>query len=508
MINLSLIKAHVEFAPDRAAVLTGNRCITWHELHNETEKKICYLLERFGQKFPVQACYISPNRPELISWLAAFSTLGIPVTGLDYTLSHSDLKKLLITLRADFILISTKTFDLGRAESGFGDNSSLLVDLNSTDFENGVYEKCDINGDISALLKGLGIPNTPFRSVGLTSGTTGMPKLVIRSRPFDQRRFAFFTNRYGFTFEDRFLVSMPLYHAAGNGWARMFMGLGATIYLASVDDPEELKNIIERQYITASVMTPSILREVLDAAESNATFKHTLKWVLVGGKHFPVQQKERALDQLGPIIHEYYGTTETGVNTIAEPHDLENHPRSVGLPFDGNAIAIIDPCGSRLGTEEIGTVAVASYMNMDSYSDGSSNSVTFDGKSYLLTSEKGYLDQEGRLYLLNRSSVSDNLYNIYGLEDAIRALPCIADVALMPSDNQSSSQVNCAIQIKYKTKAPSQLHDGIRKLVSTAQMQLLRYGVVPKIPYSPSGKVKVRDLELLLSGPCCNEYRS
>jgi acyl-coenzyme A synthetase/AMP-(fatty) acid ligase len=256
-------------------------------------------------------------------------------------------------------------------------------------------------------------------------------------------------------------------------------------------------------------MTPFTVRGLLDTIEANTkSFKHALRWVLVGGKHFPVQQKKRALDRLGPIIHEYYGTTESGVNTIAEPHDLENHPRSVGLPFDGNAIAIIGPGGSRLGAEEIGTVAVASYMNMDYYSDGSSNRIVFDGENYLPTSEKGYLDQEGRLYLLNRSAAPDNLYNIYGLEDAIRALPCVADVALLSSENQSGSQVDCAVQIKYKAKVPSQLRDDIRKLISKEQMHLLCYRVVPQIPYSPSGKVKVRDLELLLSGPCCNRHRS
>ncbi|MBI3752597.1 MAG: hypothetical protein HY266_00940 [Deltaproteobacteria bacterium] len=86
-------------------------------------------------------------------------------------------------------------------------------------------------------------------------------------------------------------------------------------------------------------------------------------------------------------------------------------------------------------------MAVASYMNMANYGDGSANTLLLDRERYLLTPEQGYLDKEGRLYLLNRSA---------------------------------------------------------RALASEERLRFARLRVTSRIPYSPSGKVKVRDLSLLL----------
>lgn len=190
--------------------------------------------------------------------------------------------------------------------------------------------------------------------------------------------------RSGVHQEDRFLVSMPLYHAAGNGWARLFMNLGATLYMAPVDAPDELAASLTRHNITASVMTPALLSLVLNMLESSGQpMSYTLRWLLIGGKHFPAHQKQLALKHFGSVVYEYYGTTETGVNTIAEPVDLVRYHDSVGRAFDGNTVKIVNSVGAPLMPGQTGTVAIASYMNMSNYGDGSANALFLDGERYL-----------------------------------------------------------------------------------------------------------------------------
>lgn len=499
MIHLQLIKAHARRSPYRAAVVAKGSCLTWQEFYDETQQVTKFLLSCFGNNLPSQVCYISPNRPELIPWLAAFATLGIAVTGLDYTLPVAALKQLLEMIAADIVLVSTAQLKWEMEE--WSALRTPVIDLDSPDIVYSLSQP-EITTDVLSYLEEAPLPNKPYRAVGLTSGTTGMPKLVIRAEPFDQRRFAYFSQRYHFDYDDRFLVSMPLYHAAGNGWARMFLSLGATLYLIGIDEPRELMNAIEQEDVTATVMTPTLLRLVLDAANPNReSQQYALRWVLIGGKHFPAQQKKRALEQLGPVIYEYYGTTETGVNTIAEPPDLESHPHSVGRSFDGNAIAIVDSAGNRLGTGKIGIVAVYSYMNMKNYDDYSAKELFLEGKRYLFTSDQGYLDEEGRLYLMNRSfSRNNHHYHLYRLEDAIRSMPCVVDVALMQCEDRSNWLIDCAIEVKPQGSKTLHLQKHIDRLAATESLQLQRYRVVSRIPYSPSGKVKHGDLELLLSG--------
>ncbi|OIQ89412.1 putative acyl--CoA ligase YhfT [mine drainage metagenome] len=499
MINLQSIRQHSARTPNKDALVDGDTGITWQEFQIDTEKKIQFLLTNFKHGLPKQVCYISHNRIELISWLSAFSTLNIPITGLDYSLPVAILKKLSLVIGAELILVSMGSLINDDEVFGSGWSRSVLFDLDSPTI---VY--------VDAVGKPLSLDNPEnlskanpsylYRAVGLTSGTSGLPKAVIRTESFDKRRFTYFTSRYGFNHEDVFLLSMPLYHAAGNGWARMFMNLGATIYFSRLDSPSGIAEIMSEKRITASVMTPSLLARILDALESK-DYKNNnhLKWLLIGGKHFPVSQKLKALSKLGQVIYEYYGTTETGVNTIAEPDDLANYPDSVGRAFDGNTVAIVGPKGTRLGPNAIGTIAISSYMNMDCYSDGSSKAVMLDNNRFLLTSETGYLDAEGRLYLLNRSiNQNNNPRHLYRLEDAIRCIPGVRDVALLENNDNSNTTIECAIEMKAQSVKPQDLQAQIQLLADKEQLQLIRYYEVSKIPYSPSGKVRVGDLRLLL----------
>lgn len=473
--------------PDQPAAVDDRSQLTWRELTALTEARTQLLLRYLNGHVPEQACIVAPNGLNLLPWMAALATLGVPATGLDYTLPTDALHDVAMQLNADLLLVSSSA----RGECGealdFGPMTATRFDLDSV-----TLSHLDRAAPPESGIPAWAPEPRPFRSVGLTSGTSGAPKTVVRTKSFDQRRFKYFTDRYEFGQRDRFLVSMPLYHAAGNGWARMFMSLGATLYLVPVNSPADIADALHRHEITASVMTPSVLDKVLDALEHDVVHhKLALRWLLVGGKHFPVPQKTRALTRLGYVVFEYYGTTETGVNTVAEPHDLLIAPESVGRPIDGNRVVIVDLIGTPLAPLAVGTVAVASYMNMDCYGDGTSAAIMLDGERYLLTPDQGYLDQEGRLFLVNRSADAKNGARLYRLEDAIRGLPCVADVALLQRDD---TNIDCALVIRDAILEPQEIHERVRQLAQREQLAVARYRDVPQIPYSPTGKIRIRDV--------------
>jgi acyl-coenzyme A synthetase/AMP-(fatty) acid ligase len=491
MIHLKEIKEHTLRSPQKSAFVHHNMLMTWAEFQIETENKINFLISRYPTDLPHQACYISPNRIDLMPWLAAFATLSIPVTGLEYTQPVNVLAQLTNLLKADFILISTKAVGVSREINSIGAVQSTVFDLDSLSlpYTNAVWDRPA--GDLLDHLRDLQLPKRAFRAIGFTSGTTGLPKLVLRTQSFDQRRFSYFTNRYQFNRDDRFLLSMPLYHAAGNGWARLFLNLGATIFITEIDSPNAIAMTLRDQGNTVSVMSPVILEQLLNEIDNN-DIKEPLKlrWLLIGGKHFSTSLKQRALKKLGPVVYEYYGTTETGVNTIAEPADLADRVASVGKTYDGNEIAIIGPTGIPLPPFEIGTIAVNSYMNMDSYGDGAVSELRLDGQRYLLTAEQGYIDEQSRLFLLNRSNCNDCRLNLYRLEDAIRNIPCISDVAIM----HSGGTFDCAVSLKQGYINRPDILNRIHSLAAEENVKLSRCRFVLSIPYSPSGKVRVGDL--------------
>jgi long-chain acyl-CoA synthetase len=498
MIHLQLIKIYASTKPDAVAFKTRDASMTWHEFQRNTEKKINFLLKHYGHHLPRQSSYIARNRIDLLPWLSALATLGIPTTGLDYTLPPGQLKAMNNAIESELILVSSSVVNADNVVS-LSQSNAMLIDLDAitTSF---IDSFDDTATDVLELIDSRALPKRPYRAVGFTSGTSGTPKPVFRDTPFDQRRFAYFTERYQFNADDRFLSIMPIYHAAGNGWVRLFLSLGATIVIDTYDAPSEVRKLLEKERITASVMTPIMLDGVVNSFPANArTALPALRWLLLGGKHLTAQLKLRALSVLGPCLHEYYGTTETGVNTLADPDDLLNYPDSVGRTSDGNTVLVVSPSGEPVPAGVSGTVVIDSYMNMVSYAEGQAAQIQIDGRRYLVTPEQGYLDRDGRLYLLNRTQEPGNTANLYRLEDTIRTLPNVGDVAIVPFKGGSSPGLACALSLKKACQHEPILLDKIHALAALESVTFEKCAVIPSVPYSPSGKVRVAELGALLT---------
>ncbi|MGI4856783.1 MAG: AMP-binding protein [Janthinobacterium lividum] len=497
MIHLELIKKHAIAKPNVIAFKTSESETTWKDFQKNTEEKIIFLLMHYDRDLPSQASYIASNRGDLLPWLSALATLGIPVTGLDYTLPLRQLREMNIAIGAELVLFSSAIVCTD-VITQLAQPSAMLIDLDSiTTAYMGVVD--NQHADVLTLIADRNLPKRQYRTVGFTSGTSGNPKPVIRDTPFDSRRFTYFTQHYKFSDQDRFLAILPIYHAAGNGWVRLFLSLGASIFIDTYDSPFVLKNILENEKITASVMSPIILNGLINAFPEDAkTALPALRWLLIGGKHFTASLKLRALSVLGPSVHEYYGTTETGVNTLANPDDLLTHPHSVGRAYDGNTIMIVAPDNKPVAPGISGTVIIDSYMNMLCYAGGCVSQLQIEGRRYLVTPEQGYLDDEGRLYLLNRMQDPGNVCDLYGLEDVIRTLPNVSDVAILPFKVPDATGLVCILSLKVPCEKEPILIDRIQHLARDRDITFKKCAVLPIIPYSPTGKVKIGEIGNIL----------
>jgi len=478
MIPLKLIDQYAQATPNGIALVTTEGNVTWEELRDSVAAKVGHLVTRFPGDLPAQACYLSENGIGLVAWLSALATLGITATGLDATLPDDRLFVQIQTLNPDLVLWSTR---LPRRTLV----ARRVAQASILEFEPDLITEAWESVGSTSVDPSLPFPSWRFRAVSITSGTSGTPKFVVRTESFEARRFEFFTRRCKFSSQDRFLACIPIHHAAGNGWIRLFLSLGATVVLHESRDPVCLATAVVEHRITATVMVPVLLARLVEGwRQLKLGLPTTLQWVLVGGRNFTPSEKRRALETLG-CVREYYGTTETGVNTLAEPEDLTTHPDSVGKVFEGNAIQIVDAQGRVVGPDEVGCVAVQSYMNMAHYLDGGSNEIWIEGSRYLLTPDQGLLDREGRLHLRNRTANAENGADLYGLEEAIRQIPLVRDVVVHQPPRTASREIACALVLD----GPESIEHNVRSLVLKAGLQLVRYLEVPEIPYSPTGKV-------------------
>lgn len=477
MIALEKIKNIVSFRGNETCIVDNGTHFSWLQLLRRTESRILFLRKTYTHEQLHSACYVSKNSFDVICWLAAFSTLGIPANGLDYSLPVDTLITLVKKINPGIFLVSSGLYSPEALNKLKNAGCTVLsIDLSTTPVEHP-------NTELEQLIHSHTSP--PFKAISLTSGTSSLPKIALRFSSFDARRFSWFTERYGFNSNDGFLLLLPLYHAAGNGWARMFMGLGCSVYIVDQDDDARIVKALSQKKITTSVMTPNLVSKLTRLAK-NGNDTSYLRWVLVGGSYFSAKDKISAIHIFGPIFYEYYGCTESGVNVISEPADMISTPKSVGKPFDGNHVVIVDKNNVPVDSGKIGRVAISSYMMMNEYSDGSRPFYTINDIQYFLMADHGYLDPQGRLFLINRNGECNTLDDNYGIEEEIRKLPCISDAAVISSIENGKPVINCIFSTHHKGKD----EDTLKTIKHKINKNNTNIKHINEIPYSPSGKVR------------------
>lgn len=458
-----------------AAIVDGTSRVTWAALEARTRALASVVASRRWRR----VAFLSENQANLVVLFGACSTVGTTIAGIDYSATEDQQTSCVRELGAEAILCSDRyAWAAASVAERCGIPCVPLGDL----LREAEHPPEGPAAPVS--------PPRPFESLAFTSGTTGTPKVVHRSRPFDARRFADLRERFGFGGDDVFVATLPFFHVSVTGWARMFLGFGATLVLSDVESPQGIVRDIVRLGVTSMLVTPPVLERIVDEiARCKATTQ--LRFVIVGGKAFPASLKHRAIQVLGPVVHEYYGTTETGLNVIADPKDLVERPDSCGRVFSGSKVRVVDADGRSLPDGAVGRVAIHSYQNMDGYLNGQpTKAAVIDGERYLLTADMGSLEGD-RLRLCNRAFGASTQHDLYSIEDALRTIPGVRDVFAL---GVAMERIDLYV-VAPEPEARSRVKEGVAQLQARQSAVELAHRFVPQIPYSLSGKVRVGALQ-------------
>ncbi|WP_024832805.1 class I adenylate-forming enzyme family protein [Ruminiclostridium josui] len=477
MIPLSKLKEISDKYPEKAAIVEGNKVFTYKDLYTLSDNGVRNIVSKYNIHKLKRVVFISENRYEMLVFMSIFSTLKVTFLGLDFTGSIQKKIDCIKSINAEGIVYTKKYADEIRLINKGLNLLTICVDKEFIELVK-KPEKEQQEFDTSKISR-------PFESISFTSGTSGAPKVVYRDKSFDGRRFPYLIDRFGFTSEDIFLVTVPFYHVSAMGWSRLFLNIGATIVLGDINNPVCMALDMVKYKITTSLIVPNILEKITRAFEEKAVEgTPNLKFAIVGGKHFPAELKGRSINVFGPIVHEYYGSTETGVNVIADPHDLIAVAGSSGKEMDGSKVIILDDNNVPLPRGIRGHVAISSYQNMVGYLNAKTNKAEIGGTEYIITPDYGWMDDNGYLFLTSRSTPD---FNIYKLENEIVGVKGIEDSYIFIDDD---GILYCAVTINHELN--SKLTEVKNILESNGIKDFKIINTV--IPYSMSGKVNLEKL--------------
>ena len=289
-----------------------------------------------------------------------------------------------------------------------------------------------------------------------TSGTTGRPKGVKRQPTAADERAARHANTeraYGLAEGQDAVVLMngPMYHSAPNGYGLTAVRVGATIVLEPRFDPEEMLQLIERHRVSHMHLVPTMFTRLLrlpDETRSRYDLS-SLRFVVHGAAPCPPPLKQAMIEWWGPVINEYYGSTETGIPVWHSSEEALKKPGTVGRALPGGQVAAYDADGRLLPPGEIGEIYMRAGGMADFTYHGRDDERATIGRDGLVTvGDIGFIDEDGFVFLCDRKrdmiiSAGVNIYPAE-IEAALMQVKGVRDCAVFGIPDDEYGEAVCA----------------------------------------------------------------
>lgn len=348
----------------------------------------------------------------------------------------------------------------------------------------------------------------PRGSMIYTSGTTGRPKGVRRQRPsqaqYDGNREAAATY-FGLKPGTQMTVLMngPMYHSAPNSYGIMAARLGAKIVLQARFEPEEMLALIQQHRVTNMHIVPTMFVRLLKLPEDlrRRYDMSSLRDVVHGAAPCPPDVKKAMLDWWGPVINEYYGSTETGIAVWLSATDAAAKRGSVGRILPGCVVKAFDDDGRELPAGETGEIFIrAAYIPDFTYNKLDDKRAEVGRGELVTVGDVGFIDADGFVYLCDRKRdmVISGGVNIYPaeIESVLIGMPGVKDCAVFGIPDEEFGESLCAC-IEPDPQGPAPDTAAVRGWLTerVAKYKVPRVvEIVASLPREDSGKIFKRKL--------------
>jgi len=351
-------------------------------------------------------------------------------------------------------------------------------------------------------------------SIIYTSGTTGRPKGVKRpaTTPEQNEAISFMLGwSYGFTDvlngqRDPATITTavigPVYHSAPNAHSSFCIRMGANVVICPRFDAEGLLALIEKEKITHLNMVPIMFNRLLRLPDEvkNKYDLSSLEFVTHAAAPCPPPVKRAMIDWWGPIIWEYYGSTEMGNVTNLSSEEWLEHPGSVGRVQPGVTLRVVDHEGNDVPLGTVGEVIGKGRHGADfTYQNAPEKRAAMEKYGLVTPGDMGYFDADGFLYLCDR--INDMIIsggaNIYPaeIEAELHKLSGVADCAVFGiPDDEFGETVMAVVQPMPGAKLNAEALQSELRKVLTGYKVPRRIEFSQSLPREDSGKIFKRKL--------------
>ncbi|MEE2851927.1 MAG: fatty-acid--CoA ligase FadD4 [Actinomycetota bacterium] len=340
-----------------------------------------------------------------------------------------------------------------------------------------------------------------------SAGSTGLPKGIRRplkaAGSAGTRLSTPVFEALGVTSESVYMSPAPTYHTAPAMWTMAAQAIGATTVMMEAFDAEGALDCIERYGVTHAQFVPTMFVRMLRLPRATRLRfdLSTLQRVVHAAAPCPPEIKRQMIDWWGPIVDEYYGSSEGAGISFIRAEDWLRHPGSVGRPMLG-VPHILGEDGKELAAGQVGDIYYDGGYPFEYLNDAEKTAAARNSTGWVTVGDVGYLDDDGYLYLTDRRHhmIISGGVNIYPqeTENALVCHPLVVDAAVFGVPDEVMGQsVTAVVQLVDPARATPQLAD---ELTGWLRNRLASYKCPrslffePRLPRSDAGKLYKQDL--------------
>jgi acyl-CoA synthetase (AMP-forming)/AMP-acid ligase II len=451
------LATHAAGTPDKAALIRGDRSVSFDEL-NLRANRFATAMRDLGVQPGDRITGISYNSIEGVEATHGARRCGAVAVPINYHLRPAEVAYIVNDSGAKVVTASPDFVDVVEEarEQVQGERHYLLTGGGTPPPGWLSYEQVLA----AAAPSGEGMDSNPIGATMIyTSGTTGRPKGAFRPKGVNVENVLQVIGIFGLVGEDVHLMAGPGYHSAVGFFSALTQLLGGTIVIEPRFEASDALNLIERHHVTTTFMAPTLIARMLNLPEEQRSkIDHSsLRQIITGAAPCPISLKERCEAYFGPLLWEFYGATETGINTVLRPEDQLRKPGSAGTAVPGQEIQLVDEEGVPVpvgmpGEFQVRNAWLAEYYNRPEATADN----THDG--YFSVGDIAYRDEEGYYYICDRKidMVISGGVNIYPaeVEAVLFEHPAVEDAAIIGVPNEEyGEEVKAVVKLRPGARA-------------------------------------------------------
>ncbi len=510
---------HARTKPDHPALIIADtgETLTYAEL-DAGSNRVAHLFRALGLKPGDRIAIMMRNCLEFPQVYWGATRCGLFVTLLSTHLKSDEASYILNDASAKALIVSASLGETVRAL--VAERTERIPQVASIFYaENEEIEGAD---SLRSALETM--PSTPVLDeisgfhLLYSSGTTGRPKGIaapFSPGPIDEHNMAEGAPAMYEPFAP--LVSMnagPLYHAAPLSGMVITQRLGGTFVTLRKFAAEAVLAAIEQHQINHAQFVPTMFVRML-ALSNDLRSRYdvtSLKFAVHAAAPCPVEIKRRMINWWGPILFEYYASSEGVGSTSITSEEWLAKPGSVGRASVG-ILHICDEDGSALPPNEAGVIYFEApegrFVNYLNDPEKTRKATHPDHANWFTVGDIGRLDEDGYLFLTDRKDfmIISGGVNIYpqAIEDCLIVHPKVADAAVIGVANADyGEEVKAIIEPKKWADTGPELEAELREWCESRISRVTQprsYEFVRELPRIPSGKLAKHELRKIFGNP-------